>query len=201
VSAQPLLSILVPAVFDRGFAPVCTNLAEQAKDSREVEILLLYDNRMRSTGHKRQVLLDSARGRYITCLDDDDDVAPDYLSVVLDAIRSAEQEIDVIVFNSQCVLNGGNPFVVRTGIEYENEQCWQNEGRWSDIRRKPWHWCLWRSGLAKAASFPDGYIDDDWFWLRQMIPLVKRQHRIDRVLHYYHYDKARSLSNQGEATT
>lgn len=198
---EPLLSILIPAVFDRQSAPLLANLNAQAKGVPDVEILVLYDNRVISTGRKRQILLDAARGRYITCLDDDDDVAPDYLAAVLDAIRLPGQDADVIIFNSRCVLNGGNPFIVRTGIEFENEQIWQRGDQWADIQRKPWHWCLWHRPLAKAASFPDGYIDDDWYWLRQMMPQVKRQHRIDRVLHYYTYDKRTSLSNQGESTT
>jgi glycosyltransferase involved in cell wall biosynthesis len=198
---QPLLSILIPAVLERGFPPIVTNLRAQAQGTRDVEILVLYDNRMRSTGLKRQALLDAARGRYITCLDDDDDVAPEYLELVLEAIRLPGQDAEVIVFNSRCVLNGGNAFIVRTGIEFENEQIWQRGGQWGDIHRKPWHWCLWHRDLAKQASFPDGYIDDDWHWLRQMMPRVNRQHRIDRVLHFYTYDKASSLSNQGEPTT
>ena len=196
-----LLSILIPAVLERGLAAIVENLRAQAKEAPEVEILVLYDNRRRSTGLKRQALLDAARGRYITCLDDDDDVAPDYLQAVLEALRLPDQDADVIVFNSRCILNGGNPFIVRTGIEFENEQIWQRGEHWADIRRKPWHWCLWHRDLAKQASFPDGYIDDDWHWLRQMVPRVKRQHRIDRVLHYYTYDRRTSLSNQGEPTT
>ena len=69
-----------------------------------------------------------------------------------------------------------------------------------DITRKPWHWCVWRAELAKTASFPDGTIDEDWYWLRQLVPRVKKQHRIDKVLHYYRYNHKTSLACQGKPT-
>ena len=124
-----------------------------------------------------------------------------YIAEIVSAIKTAVKPPDVIVFNSQSTLNGEEPFVVRTGIEFENEQCRKEQGHWVDIHRKPWHWCVWSSKLAKSAKFPDGYIDDDWYWLRQMLPHVHEQLRIDRILHYYHYNSETSLSNQGKPTT
>jgi len=190
-----LLSILIPAVFDRGYSRIYQQLMTQVdalngKCHNSVEVLALFDNRQRSTGRKRQALLDMAQGGFVTCLDDDDSVAPDFLSEITDCIRRSVQTPDVIVFNSQSSLNGEEPFIVRTGIEFENEQCYKGpDGKWANIHRKPWHWCVWHSRLARKATFPDGYIDDDWYWVRQMIPLVKVQQRIQ------------SLSHQGKSTT
>jgi hypothetical protein len=198
-----LLTVMIPAVLDRLDSLLLKELSRQATllPHREVEILALYDNRRRSTGLKRQALLDVAYGNFVTCLDDDDGVAPDYLECVLDAINE-NPDVDVIVFNSSSSLNGEPPFTVITGIEFENEQCRKDaSGKWVNIHRKPWHWCVWNARLAHAATFPDGYIDDDWYWLRQMIPLVKTQHRIDKTLHYYQYNSETSLSHQGKSTT
>lgn len=200
------LSILIPAVFERGFQnPIYDNLHTQIGGRDDVEILTLFDNRKRSTGRKRQALLDMAQGTYVTHLDDDDDVATDYLETILTALeanqRATQLAPDVLTFNSEATLGTGNPFVVRTGLDHENEQCRQVEGRWIDIKRKPWHWCLWHSRLAHQASFPDGYIDDDWFWIRQMLPHVQRELHIDRTLHYYWHRSDKSLANQGKPTT
>lgn len=199
-----LLTIMIPCVLDRLGSCLLEELRHQAAalppGLNEVEILALYDNRKRSTGLKRQVLLDAAQGQFVTCLDDDDGVAPDYLLAVTQAIR-LNPDADVIVFNNISTLNGEAPFRVICGLEFENEQCRKGDsGQWVDIHRKPWHWCLWNARLAKAAKFPDGYIDDDWFWLRQMIPLAKTQHRIDRELHFYQYNSKTSLSQQGSST-
>ena len=198
-----LLSVMIPAVLNRLGSPLIQDLHRQSSllppGREQVEILVLYDNRKRSTGLKRQVLLDAAQGDFMTCLDDDDGVAPNYLLEVTGAILAAP-DADVIVFNSITVLDKGNPFRVTVGVEFENEQCHKEGELWQPIHRKPWHWCLWSSRLAKAARFPDGYIDDDWFWLRQMMPHVKKQHRIDADLHFYNYNSITTLSKQGTST-
>lgn len=195
------LSIMIPAVFERGYSNIYEQLLQQIHGN-EVELLVLFDNRQRSLGRKRQILLDAAQGKFITTLDDDDGVAGDYIVSVLAAIHE-HPESDVIVFNSRSSLNGEDPFIVRTGIEYDNEQCHKgpDNNRWQDIKRKPWHWCVWSARLAKKAAFPDGYIDEDWYWLRQMIPHVKVQTRIDKVLHIYQYNSKTSLAQQGKPTT
>jgi hypothetical protein len=109
----------------------------------------------------------------------------------------------VIVFNSKAQIighdsGGENPFVVRCGLEYENEQSSVQDGVRLDIKRKPWHWCVWEATVARKGTFPDGCIDDDWYWLRQIIPYAVTQHRIDKELHYYRYDASKSLSNTGK---
>ena len=198
-----LLTVMIPAVLERLGSRLLEDLQQQAAilppGRHEVEILALYDNRKRSTGLKRQVLLDAAQGQFVTCLDDDDGVAPNYLHLVTTAIVE-HPEVDVIVFNSVSKLDHGNPFRVIPGIEFENEQCHKDGDFWADIHRKPWHWCVWNARLAKAAKFPDGYIDDDWFWLRQMMPHTTKQHRIHAELHFYQHNSKTSLSQQGKST-
>jgi len=190
-----LLSILIPSVFDRNASPLCQKLLAQIGD-QPVELLVFTDNRKRPLGPKRNVLLDAAAGRYITHLDDDDDVSDDYITAILNVICHADPE--VIVFNQQALLLGygfgENPYIVRTGIEYENEDSRMEGDKRLDIHRKPWHWCVWRQDIAKSARFPENTMGEDWHWLKQIIPKVRTQHRIDRVLHYYRYDNRKSLS-------
>jgi len=193
-----LLSILIPSVFERDPSELFNKLLAQIGDE-PVELLVLTDNRQRSTGLKRQALLSMSKGRFITHMDDDDMVSDDYIGEILKAIRE-NPNADVIVFNEESTLNGENPFVVRPGIEYDNEGVHKEDGVWVDIKRKPWHWCVWHRGLAVQASFPDGYIDDDWYWVRELLPKVKLQHRIDKVLRYYRQNSKTSLSQQGEPT-
>jgi hypothetical protein len=192
----PWLSILIPSVFERDPSDLLDSLNIQIGD-KSIELLVLTDNRRRSTGHKRQALLDAARGQFVTHMDDDDMVSGDYVAEILKAIEF-NRNADVIVFNEECTLNGENPFTVRTGIEFENQGVYKDGDLWQDITRKPWHWCCWASRLAKAAKFPDAYIDDDWFWVSQMLPKVNVQTRIDRVLRYYRQNSKTSLSQQGE---
>ncbi len=196
------LSILIPALVERA-SKLPEELARQisAIQACPVELLVLTDNRQRSTGRKRQALLDLAQGRYITHLDDDDWVAPTYVADLLEAIKA--DDVDVIVFNQESRWNNENPFTVRCGLEFENEGMRKDAegGQWQDIYRKPWHWCVFAARIAKTARFPDGYIDDDWFWLRQVLAQTKTQHRIDKILHFYRYNDQVSASHQGAPTT
>ena len=192
------LSILICAVFERDFSRLVANLMNQIDrqiNDQGVEILVLSDNRKRSTGRKRQALLNAAQGDYVTFIDDDDDVSSDYLAEVLMATKS---NADVIVFNSEAQLLGygfgENPYIVRCGIEYENQESRMEGDRRVDITRKPWHWCIWKTALAQTASFADTCVDDDWQWLRQLMPKIKTQHRIDRVLHFYQFNCKTSLA-------
>lgn len=195
------LSILIPALFERIHESnmLTTELLRQIGD-RNVELLLLTDNRKRSTGLKRQALLDMSKGRYITHLDDDDWISPTYIEDILAAI--AKPEVDVIVFNQTCTWNNENTFTVRCGLEYINEGMHKDKegGVWQDITRKPWHWNVWNARIAHQAKFPDGYIDDDWYWLKQTIALCSVQRRIDKTLHLYRYTSDKSASQQGEPT-
>ena len=83
---MPLLSILISAIpsrweMARKLFEGLTRVADQ-----RVEVLLLFDNKRRSVGEKRQALLDIARGEYVTFIDDDDLVAPGYVSEILSVI-------------------------------------------------------------------------------------------------------------------
>jgi hypothetical protein len=209
---KPALSILIPALVERA-SKLPEELGRQiSAQSAPVELLVLTDNRKRSIGSKRNALMDLAQGRFLTHLDDDDWIAPTYIEDIVHEIRASDvvtdyakpdsltNDTDVIVFNQEATWNGQNPFVVRCGVEFENEEVHKdpNNLAWQDIHRKPWHWNVWRTTLARCAQFADNCIDEDWFWLRQVIPEIRKQRRIDKVLHYYRYDSTVSASNQGK---
>ena len=200
VKQEILLSILIPSVFERNCNDLVTRLLDQIGD-KPIEVLVFKDNKKRSCGLKCQSLLDISKGRYVSYIDDDDDVSPDYIKEIYSAISlqsGKESPADVIVFSSQAQLlgygYGENPFIVKCGIEYDNEQCDVVNGVRPNIHRKPWQWCVWLSSLAKTGKFSDSSVDPDWYWLQQIIPRVANQHRIDKTLHYYRYNKATSLS-------
>jgi len=193
-----ILSILIPSVFERDHDALVHDLLEQI-GKLPVELLLLQENWRRHLGAKRQALLDMARGAFVVHLDDDDAVAADYVISLLEA-AVAQPNADVIVFDQDCVLHAPdmpmNTFKVRPGIEYKVvEAAHVVNGKWADITRPPWHWCCWRTDFARQARFPVHKCDsDDWFWVEQLIPKVKLQHRIDKVLYFYTYHHKKSLA-------
>ena len=182
-----ILILNVPSRFEQA-ARLYNKLLAQV-GALPVEILMLTDNKKRTIGDKRNDLVVASRGEYLAFIDDDDDVGEDYVGDILKAI---EFNPDVIVFNEQATLNGENPFVVRPGIEYVNEPCKKVNGKWIDIRRRPWHWCVWKSSIAKTERVPDSSWGEDVLWVERLFPKVKVQHRIDKILRFYRYDKTKS---------
>jgi hypothetical protein len=191
-------SVLVPAVPSRlaRLERLLEKLQAQASD-KPVEILALLDNKKRTVGLKRDALVQAALGRYLAFVDDDDDVADDYVDSILAAV--CQTTADVIVFQQRCTFRNakciscleidGPPFLIDHDLRHEMEAVHQNEdGTWRNIRRKPWHHNAWRAELAKSVHFPDSSFGEDGAWCSQLWPLAKSQFRVDKPLHYYQFD-------------
>src|SRR5262252_6316020 len=100
------------------FLPKVLNHLHQQATGKPVEILCFLDNRARTVGEKRQALLDMAGGEYIAFVDDDDDVAEDYVDRLLECIQH-NRGVDVIAFDLERRLDDmPEPFIVRYHIDY-----------------------------------------------------------------------------------
>jgi glycosyltransferase involved in cell wall biosynthesis len=175
------LSILTPAVWSR--ADMAKRLAErvatQATD--EVEHLVLYDDRKRTIGAKRQALQAVARGEYITFVDDDDGISDDYVVTLLDAIQT---KADVIVFNQQATVNGAVS-LVRFSLKNQDEP-FKPEGV---TLRSGWHSCVWNRELVRDCVFGESNYGEDLVWCLQARRLCRNEARVDKVLHFYNHDE------------
>ena len=193
-----VFSILVPAVPSRlaRLEKLMAKLSAQA-ERKPVEVLALLDNKKRTVGFKRDALVQAALGRYVAFVDDDDDVADDYVDSIISA--ACQTTADVIVFKQRCTFVNakciscleidGPPFVIDHDINNPMEAVHQFEdGHWRDIKRKPWHHNAWKASLAKSVRFPDTSFGEDGAWCSQLWPLVQSQFKIDKVLHYYQFN-------------
>ena len=185
-----ILMLSIPERIESMTAAV-KHLQEQADalgQGKAVEILVLLDNRSKSIAEKRNDLLRSARGKYLAFLDDDDAVSKDYMSAILKAID--ENDVDCISFNQWCSING-EPMDVEFGIGNPHGQMWRDEdGFLGDIKRPPYHMCVWRREIAQSESFVQSYSDagqssEDIDWLMRLYPKVQTEHHIDDSLHGY----------------
>lgn len=188
-----ILSILTPAVPSRAFAEDMysrcpldalhgTISAQIEIGNRPVEHLIFCDNKRRTVGEKRDALLRIAKGKYIAFVDDDDDIADDYVAEIL---RAAESNPDVITFRQLAIVNG-----VQGEIEFRLGN--PNEpfaGNTEITRRNAWHVCAWRRQLAICSSFPATNYGEDWEYASKLcaIPGLTEVH-IPRVLHLYRHD-------------
>ena len=134
-----LWSILIAAIPERfhSVQPLLYSLLESQSVARmpNVELLYLMDNRRRSVGAKRNDLLAAARGDYISFIDDDDEVATDYVQRIHRAIvetRKTEAPADVICFEQHAHLQ---PHGVRHECHYS--LCYYHERSPEQRRRSP----------------------------------------------------------------
>jgi len=84
----PTLSILICHISSREslLNRLLSILEPQLTD--QVEVLIETDNGERTTGEKRNVLLDKAQGEYVAFIDDDDTVSFDYVAKILKAVET-----------------------------------------------------------------------------------------------------------------
>jgi glycosyltransferase involved in cell wall biosynthesis len=194
-----ILILSIPSRFESLKAAV-THLQEQADatgQGKSVEILVLLDNKSKSISEKRNDLLQMARGKYIAFLDDDDAVSKDYMSKILTAID--ENDVDCITFNQWCSLDG-EPMDVEFGIGNPHGQLWRDEeGFLGDIKRPPYHMCLWRREIALSEAFnpvygSNGQSSEDIDWLMRLYPKIQTEYHIPDALHGYIYNSKTTAS-------
>lgn len=185
-----VLMLSIPSRIESMSAAV-KHLQEQADatgQGESVEILVLLDNRSKTIAEKRNDLLKMARGRYIAFLDDDDAVSKDYMSKILKAID--ENDVDCISFNQWCSIDG-EPMDVEFGIGNPHGHMWRDEeGFLGNIKRPPYHMCVWKRELAQSEFFIQSYSSagqssEDIDWLMRLYPKVQTEFHIDDALHGY----------------
>ena len=180
---KPQLSILTPTIPERTSAlHGLTQKILNQSSGKPVEHLALCDNRQRTIGEKRQALVDIACGEYMAFVDDDDDIADDYVSSLLAAIETGA---DVITFRQRAIYNGLESEVV-FGIN-NTDQSFTPGGV---TLRAPWHVCAWKRERVAECVFGFTNYGEDAIWAHQARQRIRTGHHIDRVLHTYRHDAA-----------
>ena len=133
----PVLSILVPTLTGREalFAKLMQSLEDQiaACQAQEVvEVLTDIDDGLMTIGEKRNRLMDKATGTFIASIDDDDDIHPRYVELILSAIDQ-NPGLQVLGLKGEMVFADGT----RQAFIYSNEysEYWTIDG----IMRRPPH--------------------------------------------------------------
>lgn len=175
------LSILTPTIPERDTqVSILTEKLRKQIGNLPVEHLVFQDNRRRSIGAKRQALVDIARGEYIAFVDDDDDVSGDYVTAILEAIRSKP---DVVTFRQRAIYNDMET-IVEFGIN--NQDCFFVIG--GITLRAPWHVCAWRRAAVVGCQFAEKNFGEDKAWCLQARKRAKTAVHIPRILHTYRHD-------------
>jgi glycosyltransferase involved in cell wall biosynthesis len=192
----PLLSILTPSVPNRiennlkSLMEKVKNQIEQHGYQKKVEHLICIDNRIRTIGRKRDNLVQMALGKYVAFVDDDDDIAENYVFELINAIEN-NPDVDVITFKQNCFIENYPKSLVVFGLNYEGQPYMPN----ARFTRKPYHVCAWKRDLAKNYHFPSMNYGEDYMWVCRLWEVAKTEHFIDKILHAYVHSNATSVAN------
>ena len=175
---KPVLSILICTLEERKFEFLdrIVNLLSKQIENKDAEIVILTDNGEMRIGAKRNLALDSANGKYICFVDDDDLVSGDYVDSILEKTK---EDSDVIVFNGFVTTDGGDMKFAKQGMEYQHGEI---DGVYY---RLPNHLAVHKKETIKE-RFLDVRTGEDDEWAKRRLTEIKTQSRIDKEL--YHYD-------------
>ena len=186
----PLWSVLTPTLSSRQakFLALMAVLLPQAEADGRVEVVALHNDGAYSIAEYRQALLEDARGGYVSFVDDDDLVEPDFVPAVTAAMEGGP---DYVAFQHAYYSNGNRePRPVVTGIQYEH---WHDTAE--AMIRGVTHINPVRAAIARQADFrrPSEGRLEDVSYVEQVSPLLKTQADVGRILYHYRHDSADSV--------
>ncbi len=148
-------------------------------DQQRVEIIVLTDNKQMMLGHKRNTMVDISQGKYISFVDDDDRIADDYIAELLKATAT---DADAIVFKAEVSLNGEPSKICEYSKDFKAN--YNNHGVYY---RLPNHICCIKREVSLKSSFPNLLYGEDSGYSKVLLPFIKTEHKIDKILYYYDY--------------
>lgn len=211
-----LWSILIAGIPERyhSVQPLLHSLLEQQHVARisDTELLYFMDNRRRSVGSKRNTLLASASGEYISFIDDDDAVAVDYVDKLRRAIsetRRSETPADVICFGQRATLKPHGvihecTYSIKHWKEREPgkrralEEARDDKGaaipnvlKWTG---PPAHTMVWKRALLEGIRFQDRMFGEDTEFVDKACEKAVTELQIPSTLYFYNFDEAGSAT-------
>jgi hypothetical protein len=185
---RPLLSITIPSVWDQVYRTntLVKELTSQIGTNKDIEIVSVIDNRICTIGKKREKCIAVADGEYQVQIDSDDFVVNDYITSIYQSIK-ANPGIDVITFD-QAVTMSGTKGIVSWRLFYPFKKNYQIDTPYipnTTCIRSDMHLCCIKTEIAKQVKFIDDNWAEDWTWSKEILPLLKTEYHIDKVLYLY----------------
>jgi hypothetical protein len=184
MTAAPTWSILVPTLGERRalFERLLDGLMPQvARQDGRVQVVAWHNNGRPSLPEIRQRMVLGAETDYVSFVDDDDLVAPDYVDSILEAM---ETRPDYVGFQLQCYSNGRPTGIAHHSLAFTR---WRNlPGRYErDIS----HINPMLTEIARRADFrttrPGGAEDRAWADQLRRMRVLRTEVVIPRILYHY----------------
>jgi hypothetical protein len=148
----------------------------------EHEIIFAIDNRVISTGTKRQLLLDAAKGHMISFIDEDDEVPDYYLEEGLNAAKSG---MDCASMYGEMTTNGSQN--IGWFLAKDNPNSTIKKGKDNFYLRTTNHLSFVKRELALLAGFKDISNGEDKAYSEALNPYLKTEYAISRPMYHYKF--------------
>lgn len=154
-------------------------------EGHQIELIALKDDKIITIGEKREKLYAQATGLYSIQIDDDDELAPEALHRIREAIKS-NPEVDCITFEEYIDIDGK--------IEKSNHSLtygdWEGEGGkelWDGFHyhRTPFFKSVIKTNIAQSIPIPRIRFGEDHQWAQLLKPHLKTEIHIPQQLYRY----------------
>jgi glycosyltransferase involved in cell wall biosynthesis len=154
--------------------------------TKEVQLIVYYNNFEKPIGELRQEIVDMAKGQYISFIDDDDLVPSDFIETILPHLNGKN---DYVGFKVALFNNGVRKKPVYHSLKYTD---WKEDdaGYYRDIT----HLNPLKIEIARQATFRGGS-GEDVAWANQLRGKAKREVFIDREMYEYRHSSTDTLSD------
>jgi glycosyltransferase involved in cell wall biosynthesis len=185
-----ILSILICSLYKRFgmLARLLHNLEYQIGEANArdlVEVCVKADGGQKSTGAKRNELLQEAKGRMVVYIDDDDLVSNDYVKEIL---KAAESDPDAIGINGTMSTNDAD--VKKWFISKDLDYCTRRDTAGVEYyHRYNNHLSPTRRSIALQIGFPDQYTFEDFDYAKRLheSKLIQTEVIIEKPLYHYRF--------------
>ena len=161
-------------------------------DLEDVEIIVVKDNKQNTIGAKREYMYSLASGLYSQMTDDDDELAPNAIELILKAIKS-NPEVPCITFREKCMMNG----IYKSSNHSIRYSQWMDNQDGFDYIRSPFYKDVIRTDIAKSVPFPHIRYNEDEQWSKALYPLLTDEIHIDEELYHYIYNETNHNERYG----
>lgn len=181
-----MLSILIPVIpqHEQKFNELLRHLNNQISDPSQVEILWsLTESQLNggpSSGKKRQLLLQMAKGEYVSFIDADDWVPEYYIEEMLKACASGA---DCFAINGIWTQDGAHETQWFLSKDLQNVDV--RVGNKTVYHRHTNHITGVKRSIALAAGFPDKSNAEDKYYSDRL--QLKTEYKIEKPMYWYRF--------------
>lgn len=197
--SQPLLSILIPTVFERveSFKRLRSFINYQINEydlQGQVEVLHLLDNKEMTIGEKRNRLYQMANGTYSLQIDDDDQIHHEALPLIIDEIKN--EDCDCVGYKELCIFDGKRVESSNFSIKYGG---WADNVDGFNHVRTPFFKTPIKTRICLQIPVPFIRFGEDHEFSKMIYPLLQKENYIDEFLYHYIHNSTPHNSRYGIA--